>query len=93
MRVNLITQPSELVGSINGKLPISLMIRPACGLPGDYLFPTDSDSLMQLLRKETSLSETVLTRFQKNFVGTLGAKLLGVELSDSVLTDIGYFID
>jgi hypothetical protein len=23
----------------------------------------------------------------------LGARLLGVELSDSVLTDIGYFID
>jgi hypothetical protein len=93
MRVNLITQPSEHAGFINGKLPISLMIRPACGLPGDYLFPTDSDSLMQLLRKETSLPETVLARFQNNFAGTLGAKLLGVELSDSVLTNIGYFID
>ncbi len=93
MRVNLITQPSEHAGFIDGKLPISLMIRPACGLPGDYLFPTDSDSLMRLLRKETSLPETVLTRFQKNFGGALGSKLLGVELSDSVLTDIGYFVD
>jgi len=69
------------------------MIRPACGLPGDYLFPTDGDSLMRLLRKETSLPETGLARFQKNFSGTPGAKRLGVNLSDSVLTNIGYFID
>jgi hypothetical protein len=62
-------------------------------LPGDYEYPTDNRALLQLLRQETELSADVLQRFEKNLRASLGARLMGVELSDSVLTNIGYFID
>jgi hypothetical protein len=76
-----------------GKIALSLTIRPACGLPGEYQFPTDSDALMRLLRQETSLPAPVLERFEEKLSTPIGARLLGVELSESVLTKIGYFID
>ncbi len=93
MRVNLITQPSNGFESGTGTIPLSLTIRPACGLPGDYEFPTDSAALLQLLRKQTDLPAYVLQRFEAELHARLSARLLGVDLSDSVLTDIGYFID
>jgi hypothetical protein len=93
MRVNLITQPFGQQTSSKGKFSVSLTIRPACGLPGEYQFPTDSESLMRLLRRETSLPATVLERFEGKMCTPIGARLLGVELSESVLTRIGYFID
>jgi len=49
--------------------------------------------VMRFLRKETRLPAPVLERFEGKLSGPLGAKLLGVELSESVLTAIGYFID
>ena len=93
MRVNLITQPFGQPNSSKGKIPLSLTIRPACGLPGEYEFPTDSESLMRLLRKETSLRAAVLERFEDKMKTPIGARLLDVDLSESVLTRIGYFID
>jgi len=93
MRVNLITHCSGLSDSGPGSIPISLTIRPACGLPGDYEYPTDSATLLRLLRQQTDLSADVLQRFEKSLRDSVGARLLGVELSDSVLTNIGYFID
>jgi hypothetical protein len=93
MRVNLITQMSNRSESGAGRFPISLTIRPACGLPGDYEYPTDSMALLQLLRRGTDLRADVLQRFEQNLRGSVGARLMGVELSDRVLTDIGYFID
>jgi hypothetical protein len=93
MRVNLITQPSNRPESGAGTIPLSLTIRPACGLPGDYEFPTDSAALMELLRQQTDLPAHVIQRFEKNLRAQISARLLGVELSDRVLTNIGYFID
>jgi hypothetical protein len=93
MRVNLITQPTHLPQSGSGTIPLSLTIRPACGLPGDYEYPTDSAALLRLLRQQTDLPASVLQRFEQGLHTPLGARLLGVELSDSVLTNIGYFID
>jgi hypothetical protein len=93
MRVNLITQPIDHSESRLGPIPVSLTIRPACGLPGDYVFPTDSAELLQLLRRQTDLPADVLQSFEKNMRARLSGRLLGVELSDTVLTDIGYFID
>jgi hypothetical protein len=93
MRVNLITQPSGYSQPGEGTIPLSLTIRPACGLPGDYQCPTDSAALLRLLRKQTDLPDTVLQRFEGSLCDQLGAKLLGVELSERVLTDIGYFVD
>jgi hypothetical protein len=93
MRVNLITQSSDCWKSRPGTIPLSLTIRPACGLPGDYEYPTDSAALLQLLRQQTDLPSSVLERFEKSLRASAGARLLGVELSDSTLTEIGYFID
>ncbi len=93
MRVNLITRRSDRSESNKGAIPLSLTIRPACGLPGDYEYPTDSAALLRLLRRQTDLPSQVLQRFEENLRTPLGARLLGVELSESVLTDIGYFID
>lgn len=76
-----------------GTIPLSLTIRPACGLPGDYERPIDSVSLLRLLRQKTDLPGPVLQRFESSLGAPLGARLLGVELSETVLTDIGYFID
>jgi hypothetical protein len=93
MRVNLITEQFGGSEASNGKVPLSLTIRPACGLPGEYQFPTDSEALMRLLRQSTDLPAPVLAKFESKLCAPLGALLLGVELSESVLTDIGYFID
>jgi hypothetical protein len=48
---------------------------------------------LRLLRRQTDLPAFVLQNFEKDLETPLGARLLGVDLSDSVLTDIGYFID
>ena len=93
MRVNLITRPSGHYESGTGTIPLSLTIRPACGLPGDYEYPTDSAVLLRMLREQTELPAYVLERFEQNLRAPLGARLLGVDLDDSVLTKIGYFVD
>jgi hypothetical protein len=62
-------------------------------LPGDYEYPTDSTALLRLLRRQTDLPDSVLQRFEASLRTPVGARLLGVELSESVLTEIGYFID
>ena len=93
MRVNLITEPSLPTKSRKGKVRLSLTIRPASGFPGEYQFPTDSGSLMRLLRQKTNLPASALERFEGKLVTKVSARLLGVELGDQVLTEIGYFID
>ena len=93
MRVNLITEPFNRLRSARGKIPLSLTIKPASGFPGEYQMPTDSESLMRLLRQKTDLPAPVLERFEGKLVTKVSARLLGVELGDQVLTEIGYFID
>lgn len=93
MRINLVTKAANRYEPGAGSIPISPIIRPACGLPGDYEYPTDSMALLQLLRRETDLPASVIQRFEQNLHASIGARLLGVELSDRVLMDISYFID
>ncbi len=93
MRVNLITEPAGQYRADHGTIPLSLTIRPACGLPGDYQYPTDSAALMRMLRQQTDLPGTVLQQFENNVRASIRARLMGVELNDNVLTKIGYFID
>jgi hypothetical protein len=93
MRVNLITEPSSSSKSGKGKFSFSLTIRPASGFPGEYQFPTDRQTLMRLLRQKSNLPAPMLERFDGKLVTKVSARLLGVELGDSVLTEIGYFID
>src|SRR5689334_11449528 len=90
MRVNLITQPSNRSEAVTGTIPLSLTIKPACGLPGDYDCQTDSKTLMRLLRLKSDLPAYALEQFEAGLRNRVGAKLLGVDLNDSVLMDIGY---
>jgi hypothetical protein len=93
MRVNLTTRRSVRSESSAGTIPLSLTIRPACGLPGDYEYLTDSAALLRLLRQQTDLPGSVLERFEESLRTLPGARLQAVELNERVLTDIGYFID
>ena len=92
MRMNLITKVSGPVPSGMAPLPLSLTLRPACGLPGDYVMGIDTQALMRMLGK-TDLPATVLGRFKGELYSASQARLLGVSLSEETLTEIGYFID
>ena len=93
MRVNLITKSSAPATSKTWPIPVSLMIRPSCGLLGDYEYSTDMAELMFMLRKKTDLRADILKQFEMELRSFSKAKLLGVELNDRVLTEIGYFVD
>lgn len=93
MRVNLSARHSERLANGAGPIPLKLSIRPACGWPGEYEFPIDSTSLLRLLRRQTDLADSVIEVFGEKLRTTPRASLLGVDLSEQVLTDIGYFID
>ena len=73
--------------------PVVLTVRPACKLPGDYCFRTDGRSLLKMLRQGTELRSSVIEEFERDLQVAKAAKLLNVEMSDKVLTDIGYFVD
>ncbi len=93
MRMNLLSQAIGPSPTGRGSFRVSLTLKPSCGLPGEYQFPTDSASLMRLLRQQTDLPGSVIQKFEGNLSETMSARLLGVELSDQVLSKIGYFID
>jgi hypothetical protein len=71
---------------------ISLTLRPAASLPGNYSFVTNRDSLRRLLLR-TDLPSTVLEKFETGIYSPKGANLPAVELSEKTLTQIGYFVD
>jgi hypothetical protein len=93
MRVNLITQSSTASMFGKGAFPLTLTIRPACGIPGEYQCRTDSSTLLKMLRQETDLPSSVIGRFESKLYASTDSRLLGVELSERTLTDIGYFVD
>ena len=93
MRVNLITQSCAQSSPATWPIPVSLTIRPSCGLPGDYQYSTDMSELLHILRKQTDLPAYMIKQFEGEMRSFSTAKLLGVELSDRILTEIGYFID
>lgn len=74
-------------------MPVLLTIRPTCKIPGDYECKMDSAALLRLLRTQTDLPGYELDAFAMKVRATLTAQITGVDLSDTVLTDIGYFID
>ncbi len=92
MRVNLFanvaTQSSE-----SGPSPVLLTIKPACGLPGTYEYKTDSAALLNMLHRRTDLNGSVLSQFRKNLMTSNSVRLLGVDIKDQALEEIGYFVD
>jgi hypothetical protein len=96
MRVNLNARAVPSYSSGLSDLPenaILLTVRPACLLPGDYSYTTNSHSLLRMLRQRTDLPSTVLDRFESGIYSPKGADLLAVEISEKTLTEIGYFVD
>ena len=93
MRMNLIARHSGDPEEGTAIVALALTLRPACGLPGDYQFKTTSASLMKILRKGTELSLDTLAGFEGQILSCPYARLMGVEMSEAVLTEIGYFID
>jgi hypothetical protein len=93
MRVNLITHSSGQIKPVTGAMTLSLKIRPACGLPGEYEYATDSTTLVRMLHRQTDLPAAVIERFEDRMYTAFNAHLLGVELSEKTLTEIGYFVD
>lgn len=93
MRVNLISQPSASFSSGKSTIPLTLTVRPSRGVPGDYQYATDSSSLLKMLRRETDLPASVIGNFESKLYDSTESRLLGVELSDRTLTEIGYFVD
>jgi hypothetical protein len=91
--MNLITQALSPVSQGPGSFQVSLTLKPACGLPGEYQYPTDSASLLRMLRQQTDLPSSVIERFEGSLCTMRNARLLGVELNDGLLTKIGYFVD
>jgi hypothetical protein len=71
---------------------VALTLRPAVSVPGDYSFSTNVESLRRLLCR-TDLPSTVLERFETGLWNSSGARLLGVEISENILTQIGYFVE
>jgi hypothetical protein len=91
MRVNLIARSNGAGQTGLGSIPVSLKIRPSSGVADDYEYATDSASLLWMLRRETDLPDSVIEHFHENMQTAFHSHLLGVELNERVLTDIGYF--
>jgi hypothetical protein len=93
MRMNLSARAVPSNRSDPPGNPILLTVSPACLLPGDYSYTTNSDSLLRMLRQRTDLPSTVLDKFEMGIRSPKGANLLAVEISERTLTEIGYFVD
>jgi hypothetical protein len=93
MRMTLIAHHSGNSEEGAAIVTLALTLRPACGLPGEYQFKTTRASLMKILRKGTELSLDTLAGFEGQILSHPYARLLGVEMSEAVLAEIGYFID
>jgi hypothetical protein len=93
MRMNLITSPVNPTKPHRGTVRYSLTVKSAYGFPGEYQMQTTRDQLLQLLKSKTHLAPTKIERFDRSLGTDAGARLLDVELSEALLTEIGYFID
>ena len=93
MRMNLITTPINSTRPHRGTVRYSLTVKPAFDVPGDYEMQTTRDQLLNLLKSKIRLGTTKIARFERALSAPAGARLLDVEMSEAVLTEIGYFID
>ena len=92
MRVNFTARPARAHNSASTQ-SVVLTIQPACGIPGDFSYTTDSASLVRMLRQKTELRLSAIENFQRELDTPKGARLLSVEMSERALTEIGYFVD
>jgi hypothetical protein len=93
MRMNLITTRINSTRPHRGTVRYSLTVKPAFDVLGDYNIQTTREQLLNLLTSKIHLATTKVARFERSLATPAGARLLDVEMSESVLTEIGYFID
>jgi hypothetical protein len=93
MRVNLFAHVAPTPAPEAGPVSVSLTIKPACGLPGTFEYKTDSVALLNMLHRRTDLNGAILSEFKKNLHTSHQVKLLGVDIKDQALEEIGYFVD
>ena len=93
MRVNLTAQTSILGRDSSTEGAVLLTVRPCTKIPGDFSYTTSGRSLFRLLRNNTDLQASIIEKFAQDLVVTKTAKLIGVEVNDRALTEIGYLID
>lgn len=93
MRVNLFAKTSPGLLDRSGSIPLSLTIKPTCGVEGMFEFATDSTTVLKLLRNETDLNGAVIDRFRSELEILNDVRLLGVAVRDEALEQVGFFID
>ena len=79
-------------GSHSSENSIVLTVRPAGHVPGEYSCATSGASLQRMLRR-TDLPSTIIERFESEIYSAKGSNLRAVELSETTLIEIGYFIE
>ena len=93
MRVNLFAKTSPRLLDRSGSIPLSLTIKPTCGVEGMFEFATDSAAVLKLLRNQTDLNGAVIDRFRSELEVLNDVRLLGVAVKDEALEQVGFFID
>jgi hypothetical protein len=93
MRMNLITSRVNSTNRPPEAVRYSLTVKSAYGFPGEFQMQTTRAQLLKLLKNKTQLGATKIERFDRSLGTAAGARLLDVELSEDLLTEIGYFIE
>ena len=93
MRVTVAAQASDQPTHRSLDVPVTVQIRPSCGMPGEHSYRTDSYALRNMLKRRTDLSGVDIDCFMTQLRTCAGARLFRVELNDQTLREIGYFID
>ena len=93
MRVTVAALASDTQNSRLFDLPVTVNIRPSCGVSGEHSYTTDSYALRSMLKRNTELSGVVIDGFMSQLRTSSGARIPAVELNDRTLREIGYFID
>ncbi len=93
MRFNLAASAYTGQNSRPLDVPVTVLIRPSRGVPGNHTYVTDAYALLRMLKRTTELSSLVIDGFMKQLKSASAARLSAVELSDQTLREIGYFVD
>ena len=93
MRFDILAKTSQSVAPRAGTIPLSITLRPANCCPGTFEYKSNSRALLNMLRDETDLNGYTLASFDGELHARSVARIRGVNLGDTILRDIGYFID
>ena len=74
-------------------VPVTVLIRPSRGIPGEHSYKTDRSALRDMLKRHTELSGVIIDGFMTQLKSGVSARLSAVELNDHTLREIGYFVD